>query len=700
MDHDRDGYLHRSTAQADPLNLLPSPVLFKGLTYADLNSNSQTSLQRSVSDYGLFALRSALAPAALSVVFVGVNPITFAATIAVSPSTTYTLAVWIKASAATAAQIDIRAYNAGSLIAASALFTPTTAWVKRTLTFTTAVGQTSVAFGVVKLVTDSYTVTVDTAGWMMVAGTSAPTAFNSGSPLHWRDNITSYIRALSFGDGMRAAYEGIAQPARLLLQLNNSGGEWLPENAASPFYNTLKKGMLVRVEAELSGTVYPLWQGTISSVAISTDDSNPIATITAEDPMLLLLDSTYTPQLLQNVTTGAALQSMFDKGVIAYPYPGDFGIIGATGYGRIETDFRFFANWITDFDGGQTTLPYVGDNTARDAAGVGAQAYIGDIVAAELGGRFAFDARRGLFVFHDRHHDATNTPTSTTIQRADLSSADYVWGDDVVNDLTVGYVPRRVGSPATPIYTMPNLPIRIAPGQKRTINAAYRIGDAGGAVGGISMIMPVAGTDYTAVNEDGNATPSSSGARLGTTDYTAYVGISVTFAAQSAQVTLTNNASVPIYITAFQLRGTPLIADQQAQAHAVDATSIGDNGLHRMNVQLAALADGDLAQQYADYLVQRYSTPIGRFASLTLAAHKSDAVMASALALGFGDYVSISDAYLQNTQQHYVIIGRQHEFDIGNGRHNCTLYLQPVARQNWFILNDPLSAFNSSVLAL
>ncbi len=701
MDHDRDGFAHRATSPSDPLNLLPSPVLYKGLPYARANTSTVVALEREPTDYGLFVLRATMAAAAGCGVYLGQHKDTSAIdTIPVTASQTYTAAVWVKTQTLTNTQCALYVHTqAGVLVGISATLSANGTWTRLSSVFVAPVGATHVRLSVMKVTTvaelDLYT-----AGWMLVAGSSAPAAFNSGSPLHWRDNIASYIRALSFGDGMRAAYEGIAQPARLSLQLNNSGGEWLPENSASPFYGTLKNGMLVTVEAELGSTVHPLWQGTVTAVSISADDADPIANLTAEDPLLLLLDTTYTPPLLQNITTGAALQVLFDSGVIAYPYPGAFALLDATGYSELDTRFRFFANWITDFDTGQTTLPYVGDNTNSVSGGVGAQAYIADLVAAELGGRFAFDARRGVFAYHDRHHDATNTPTSTTIQRTDLAAADYVWGDDIVNEFTVGYTPRHVGSAGAALYTMPNLPIRLTPGQRRTITANYTNAENGNSVGGIDMIQPVAGTDYTAFNEDGNATPTSSGARLGTTDRTADLSMGVQFGAQSAQVTLVNNGSAPIYLTLFKFRGTPLIADQRQQVQARDATSIGDYGLHRLGVELNALSNGDEAQAYADYLVKRYKQAIGRFASITLAAHKSDALMATALALGFGDYISISDVYLANAQVHYVVVGRQHDFDLGGNRHNCTLYLQPVARANWFILNDPLSALNSSVLAL
>jgi hypothetical protein len=694
FDFDRDGFFHRNTSQSDPLNLIPSPVLWHGLPYRGAHAETSAALEREATAYGVFVLNAELNAASGAGVIVGQRADSLLTnTIPVTAGSTYTAKVWIKSSTMHSnTELTLRVVNQADIEqAASAVFYPETYWAAQTLTFTASTGSTHVRIAVMKDAPYD-AMQISLAGMMLVAGSDAPSYFNSGSALHWRDPITSYVTALEFSDGMASAYQGMAQPSRLTLSLSNTTGAWLPENATSPFASALAKGTLVLVEADHGGVTYPLWQGTVAQYAVSVDESAPFVTLTLDDPMLLLLDTTFSPSLAQGVSTGAALNALFEEGLLRYPYPGEFGTLD---YSTLDGDARLFADWLSDFDAGQTVLAYVGDNTASDAAGVGAQAYIADMVAAECGGRFAYDARRGVFVFHDRHRDILYDGTETALTRAagDLVRADYVWGDDLINELAVGYVPRRVGTPASVMYTLPDTPLRFAPNAKRAFTAAYRVGDAA-YVGGIDMILPVPGIDYAALSEDGNKVSD-----VGTQDRTSDLVVQVEFGAQSAKITITNGGRA-LYLTLFQLRGTPLLADTRQTAEARDSASVAAHGLHRKALELSALSDGALAEQYARYLVQRYKTPIGRLSSIAIPAHKSDTLMAKALTLGFGDFVTVTDNYLTNAQAAYVVVGRRHVFDIGGGRHEATLVLQPRDRRAWLILDDAGALLDTAILAL
>lgn len=694
VDLDRDGYVHRATAQADPINRLPSPVQYKGLYTKAANSASTVTQQRTTTDYGVFVINAALGAGAGTGVVFGQQPTSGAVdAIAVTAGSTYTLKLWIKTSSFHSnTETIIRIYNqAGTQQGATSTFYPETFWSPQTLTFTASGGSTHVRIAVLKDAPYDAT-TLQVAGLMLVAGSSAPTAFNAGGG-HYLDPITAYVRGLTFADGMERAYVGMPTPARCEILLHNENGYWLPENSGSPLFGRISKGMIVFVEALHLGTTYPLWRGTVASVTVSGDDSNPIVQIVAEDGMALINEAVYEPPLLTNARTGAALATPFTAGVVRYPYPGEWGILDAVGYGELDISMRLFEDIITEFDAGQTELAFVGDNS-ESGAGIGVQAYIAGLVGAEAGGRFFYDGQSGKYVFHDRHRDILQAGSYTTLVRTEVSDLRYAWGDDVINDVTLNYAPRRVGAAGTVMFSLADLPARFMPGQTRTFTASYRMADSVASVGGMDMIAPAKGTDIVALSEEG------SNKTLGLLDMTWAYNVRVTFGAASAQVAITSSAPEASYLTTFQLRGTPLISDTRATVTAVDGTSIGDHGVHRRTIDAAALSDATFAQQYADYIVLRRAQPIGRIEDVTIPAHKSDALMTKALALGIGDFVEIDDSYLTNAQARYAVVGRAHALDIGLNRHDARLILQPVERQIFVILDDPTAELDSAVLAL
>jgi len=692
FDFDRDGYVHRTTAQADPINLLPSPVQFRGLHFA-ANASTTLSLVREATTYGVFILRAVMAAASGTGFSVGVHPSGAINVIPVTAGQTYTWRVWTKSPTLTGdTDFLLKVFDqAGNEIAASSVLYPETYWVAQTLTFTAGVGMTHARLAVLKSPPND-ALTLDTAGWMLVAGSSAPSAFNAGG-IHWRDNITTAIREIEFSDGMERAYIGMPTPARALLTLNNLSGDWLPENSSSELFGHLSKGLLIFIEADHLGVTYPLWRGTIAGVEISPDDAEPVARLVAEDGMSIINQATYEPPLLLDVTTGEALTHLFDSGAIRYPYPGEFAIIDGGDYAKID-EARIFENVITSFEDGQTQLAYVGDNLER-GAGVGVQSYIAALVGAECGGRFFYDGTDGRYKFHDRHRDFLRAGSYTDLGRDELTNMSYVWGDDLANDITINYAPRRVGSAGSVMYSMENLPLRLAAGQSRSFTAAYRNGDSASAVGGIDMIRPVAGTDYAAESE---VLKNNEGAP---TDRTERLLVRVQFGATSANVTVMNTGGEAVNVTLFRLRGTPLISDSRATVTARDPVSIGDHGIHGITLDLPALADGEFAQHYADWLIHKFSQPIGHIASVMVLANKSDTTMTKALGFAVGDAVSIADDYLTNTQETYIIVGRTHQINVGTQPETLllTLVLQPVERQKVAIVDDPESLIDSAIIA-
>jgi hypothetical protein len=121
------------------------------------------------------------------------------------------------------------------------------------------------------------------------------------------------------------------------------------------------------------------------------------------------------------------------------------------------------------------------------------------------------------------------------------------YGKNLANKIIATSYPRKVDTAATTVLFALQSPFKIlAGGTKEGYRGSFR-DPAGGAsyVNGKEMVTPVSGTDYAAfANEDGTGT-----------DYTANLVVTATYGTNEVEYTLTNNASVDIWVTVLQARG-------------------------------------------------------------------------------------------------------------------------------------------------
>lgn len=494
--------------------------------------------------------------------------------------------------------------------------------------------------------------------------------------------ITHTVISAAWTTGLGDSDDEIAQPARLTLTLDNSTGDFFPENTASPFYDLLDRRPLIRIRALHNSTTRTLYEGKIVSVQPTVGQAGDArCIITAEDPMLSLLDAEYTPALLEQVTTDAALTPIFAAPLVLYPYASDYWILDAVGAAELGTNTRLFGTLPTNFDTGNTTLAFVGDNLDR-GAGVSAQGFIRDIVAAEAGGRFFFDPAARQFVFHNRQHDSLNPTPAATFTAADFTRAEYVSGRDLLNAVTIDFQPRVVGSPGSVLWSAGNLPLRLGPGETRRLTARYTdpASTERARVGGKAMIAPQASVDYVAnQREDGSGR-----------DRTKRLIITAEFGAARATLTLVNPTGRDLYITTLQLRGTPITSYETQTVSAVDAQSIADHDRRDRALSLPALDDAEFAQSCADVLVGRYKTPLARFRSVTLSVGADDACgnLTQALTRAVGDRITLTDAQTSHDRD-YIIVGSRHVVQAGGVHpHDVTWLLRPAERTQYWRLSD------------
>jgi hypothetical protein len=441
-------------------------------------------------------------------------------------------------------------------------------------------------------------------------------------------------------------------------------------------YAMVNKGMQVRLRATYNGATNTLFQGRISQIQPSAGNSTEkTVSITIEDAMLELLDAEYAPPLLTAPTADVALQRMFDDAVIRWPYSGSWWLLGIGGYSELNYTTYLYDHDVTDFETGITTFEYLGDVEDR-GAGISAQGYVRDVIAGEAGGRFWFNTRTNKFKFVSRDHDPLNDTIAATYNESNFDSVTPKYGEDIVNDLTLSYTSRDVGSEGTVLWSLKSIPFLLKNNTKRIFNARYfDVNNEQLNVGARTTLPPVAGTDYTAnIANDGSGT-----------NYTDRITVAVEAAGNSAKVSVFNNSGIDLYITLLQLRGTP-ITQIEERYQSVAGDSIAANELYPKVIEVRALDNTSLAEQFGDYIVAKFKDPIFRFETATFNSLNGETMIDASVNRVIGDKITITDAST-NHDKDYIIVGEQHSLIIaGDHPRDVTWILKPAARESFWVL--------------
>lgn len=519
---------------------------------------------------------------------------------------------------------------------------------------------------------------------------------------HASANISSYVSEVRCHHGMNQTRQRVASPAECTIRLVDPNSNFLVGLfLAGTFSQLLKRGLLVRVRVTDGATTWTLWEGKIDTVSYSGVSPNQDAvgaftvTLTCRDPMLELLDAEYFPTLMQGVTTDEPLTALFDSGAIQYPYPGfilDVSELNGTDV--------LFENTFTNFETGVTTLSYVGD-IADAGRGVSAQQYVRDAVEAEIGGRFWWDAPTGKFKFINRHNDPYAS-TSVIIPFTNLTEANLAYANELTTVVNLSYRPRRVGTAGTVIYTHNSLPYKLAPDESREITARYSTTE-GAKIGALTVIPPVAGTDYSAVYyEDGTTLSKGDTAGANAKEATHLVSCYAFPGASSCKLLMRNVHTQDVYLTALQIRGTPLESFASETVTAIDPQANYDYGRIEQTFNIPLLDDAQFAQSAANHLLSKLSDPETRLTSVRWIVTSGTKTY---LSRNIGDRITFQQLtpVARYHDSDYILIGVTHSINARDGRHEVTWLLDWHRRQSYFVLNTsklaPSGANYETVLA-
>lgn len=263
--------------------------------------------------------------------------------------------------------------------------------------------------------------------------------------------------------------------------------------------------------------------------------------------------------------------------------------------------------------------------TDVDKIGVGyeeitASQKITDACASDWG-RF-YVSKSGVPTFKNRHSVALDSTVELVLSddMVDMGYAKSV--AEVYNQIETKAVPRSVSGTVEVLgaFAGDNKPY-LRPGEVTTVKINFVDPDNTALqIGGKDAIAPVAGTDVIANDQQGG----------GGTSYSASIGIAMTARADYAEVTLTNNAAVPVYITTLRVRGYPVRVTDEIPVLAGNAVSQNAYQKRKLVVSTPLVNLQSEAAMLAQHLLDTWKDPRDAVTGVAFLANAGDDTLTNA----------------------------------------------------------------------
>ncbi len=297
-----------------------------------------------------------------------------------------------------------------------------------------------------------------------------------------------------------------------------------------------------------------------------------------------------------------------------------------------------------NLDSGVQTFPYAGDRWDNALA----IDIIRDIVSSDSG-RF-YTNRIGTLVFVDKDGLVTGTGVSIT----DLAATDsaFVTGSTVFNASQITFTGRFVGTPDSVLFQIDEA-LKIQPGKSRKIKCRYR--DSNDNPSGATVVNPLfADTNYTANrNEAGTASNQTENINLDT------------IAEDGNSITLEIHHTKPfdIWLTKLEVTGTPLSKSDPMTVEVVDFPAAVKDGYRYISSAAPLLATAELAQNAANFELNRRTLSDDIYNSAEFDASLDDDFLAASI---------LDEIFI--TSNNMNIFAEHHQVD-AQKLHHCRLTL-------------------------
>ncbi len=469
---------------------------------------------------------------------------------------------------------------------------------------------------------------------------------NNGTFTDAYDDITADVKSIHFSRG-KSDELGKAEVGQLSVTLNNADGLYTPSNSGGDLYGSLKPKRTIKVYYSSGGTDYPLFYGFIEEIIPHPHLTEQDCIITATDGLDFLSRHDMSTALYKDTLTG-------------------------TIHGYILDDAGWSSTMRT-LDTGQDTVPYW---YGHDVKARFAQEEIDD---SEQG--FSYVDGSGYFNFEDRHHRSTATH-QTSQATFDNTMANIFYSlnpRNVYNIIKSTVTPFELQSSAT-LWTLEEIP-SIPAGESAIWWADASVNNT-----------PVFVDAWATLNDGDTDMTANSQSDGGGTDMTSDISVSLSKLAKTMKITLTNNGSVPAYLTLLQARGTYYDDKAKVTRKAEDTTSQTDYQKRTLDISGKYMSDAAQAQDLVDYGIGKYKDPRAEL-SMTL-MNQDSATLTQILSREISDRITVINDNL-GINGDYFIDYMEHDISMSGKLHTATYRLADTINEDFWCLD--FSALASSV---
>lgn len=455
--------------------------------------------------------------------------------------------------------------------------------------------------------------------------------------------ITSDVLDMKWRLGMAEPYDTMAPPGWAEIRVDARSGAYTGANAAALM------GCCLTIVISDGWSTRTHFVGFIDKIIPSTGSYSPRtalliahtrdAALEYHVPRTPVAPLSEAKALIRAALVKSGMPYRATNGYLVLDHP--LGVVGT----RVFDDVESFTGGT-----GLTTLAYGG---AWDSHTPNARALIAQVVESERG-RF-FCGRDNTLYFYNRHV-LLRSLLVTAVYEDDMTDLQVSSGQDVINEIEIQVVPRRVGTPNDVVWTLPT-PLSLAPGETRCVHIPFH--DEVTQLVGAQDI-----TRYTLTATDSSGLTNVTGAVSSWLSDVTLTG---------ATLSLHHPYSTTVLVTAITVYGTPLFKESPQITRMVDMPSVIQYGRRYRRFDLPALSTMEQADDIALYELNRRKTPDTRATHITL---NTQTFPFQVLSVTLYDRITITEAQTLPTSD-YMVCAEEHHVQEG-GLHEVTWLLEPA----------------------
>jgi len=236
-------------------------------------------------------------------------------------------------------------------------------------------------------------------------------------------------------------------------------------------------------------------------------------------------------------------------------------------------------------------------------------------------------------------------PQETVLIEDTMTDLDVEYGDNLINSMQFTAYPKEVDAAATTILFTLRHPLLLASGETQILTARYTDPSGGGRrVNGMSMVTPVATTDYLF-----NTLENGTGSNI-----TADLTVIATYGSESVTYSITNGNAAQGYVTFLQARGKGIYSYNPISYKAENDASCNEHGVVSRNINQVYQVTLAHATIKAESIVMREKQPRTVLDTVYFVANSSNKLMNAFLNIDIGDVVKIKESQTGIDGQYWV----------------------------------------------